>query len=113
MDWSHIAENIIYPAAAIETEAVGCAFADFLDRLISYTGLKPSDIHLIGHSLGAHVVGAAGAHLKSGKVGRITGEQFIVTNLVICSWTTCEYRENINFLECQDIKKKKYLLTTT
>lgn len=74
VDWSHIAENIVYPAPAIKTEAVGRAFADFLDRLIDYTGLKPVDIHLIGHSLGAHVVGAAGAHLKSGKVGRITGK---------------------------------------
>jgi len=73
MDWSHIGKSIIYPAPAIKTEAVGCSCSEFLDRVIHLTGLNPQDIHLIGHSLGAHVVGACGSHLKTGKVGRITG----------------------------------------
>lgn len=74
LDWSLIAECIIYPAPAIKTNLVGRALADFLDRLIRVTGLSPADIHLIGHSLGAHVVGAAGKYLECGKVYRITGE---------------------------------------
>lgn len=74
VDWSSIAKNIIYPMPTIKTEAVGITVAQFLDRLIGRIKLKPADIHLIGHSLGAHVVGAIGTHLKSGKVGRITGK---------------------------------------
>lgn len=74
VDWSHIADSIIYPAPAIKTEDVGENIAEFLDRLVQVTGLHPSDIHLIGHSLGAHVVGSCGSSFKSGKIGRITGE---------------------------------------
>ena len=33
-----------------------------------------SDIHLVGHSLGAHLMGYAGHHLRPLKVARITGE---------------------------------------
>lgn len=73
MDWSANGVNE-YEESAVDTDAVGSTLAQFLDQLVKYTGLKPTDIHLIGHSLGAHVVGSAGAHLKSGKVGRITGE---------------------------------------
>lgn len=74
MDWSAIGSGF-YTNSAIKTDEVGSTLAQFLDKLVEHTGLKPADIHLIGHSLGAHVVGSAGAHLKSGKVGRITGKK--------------------------------------
>lgn len=75
MDWSSIGSNIVYPAPAILTDSVGYVLATFLDHVIDITGIHPSDIHLIGHSLGAHVSGSCGSHLKSGKIGRITGER--------------------------------------
>lgn len=74
MDWSETGKND-YITSAKNTNEVGSTLAQFLDQLVKHTGLKPADIHLIGHSLGAHVVGAAGAYLKSGKVGRITGKK--------------------------------------
>lgn len=74
VDWSSIANDCNYPVAASLTSAVGSAIARFLDRLIGVTGTKPSDIHLIGHSLGAHVVGSCGSYFKSGIIGRITGK---------------------------------------
>lgn len=76
VDWSSVADDPEYPVPACLTRAVGSAIAVFLDRLVDATGIKPSDIHLIGHSLGAHVVGSCGSSLKSGKIGRITGEHF-------------------------------------
>lgn len=77
MDWSKIAKNIVYTIPAAMTKSVGRVIAEFLDRLVELEVIHPSDIHLIGHSLGAHVVGSCGRHLKSGKIGRITGEQII------------------------------------
>ncbi|KAE9538554.1 hypothetical protein AGLY_005653 [Aphis glycines] len=73
VDWSSIAEDPNYPVPAALTKAVGSAIAKFLDRLVDVTGIDPLHIHLIGHSLGAHVVGSCGFHFKSGKIGRITG----------------------------------------
>lgn len=60
------------------TASVGYVISEFLDRLVELTGINPSNIHLIGHSLGAHVVGSCGYHFKSGKIGRITGERIIL-----------------------------------
>lgn len=53
---------------------MGAKIAEFLDRVVEITKLRTSDIHFIGHSLGAHVAGSSGYNLKSGKIGRITGK---------------------------------------
>lgn len=73
VDWSKIANNIIYPLPAILTVPVGETIAEFLHHLIDLKLISTDQIHLIGHSLGAHVVGACGAEFKHGKIGRITG----------------------------------------
>jgi len=44
----------------------------FLVKLQTNYGLDPNDVHLIGHSLGAHTAGYAGEKL-GGNIGRITG----------------------------------------
>lgn len=41
--------------------------------MVKEGGLKLETLHLIGHSLGAHIVGIAGKNVKSGKIPRITG----------------------------------------
>lgn len=38
----------------------------------SIVGLEPENVHIIGHSLGAHIAGYAGKRLKN--LGRITGD---------------------------------------
>ncbi|XP_025199738.1 lipase member H-B-like [Melanaphis sacchari] len=73
VDWSHIAEDIIYSRPAVLTLSVGYVIAEFFENLVAHTGTHPSDIHLLGHSLGAHVMGSCGYYFKSGKIGRITG----------------------------------------
>lgn len=50
---------------------MGEEVARFISKLIDM-GADPEHIHLIGHSLGAHVAGAAGKIFK-GRMSRITG----------------------------------------
>ncbi|CAH2062488.1 unnamed protein product, partial [Iphiclides podalirius] len=61
-----------YFTAAENTWYIGRFAAQFVDYLVS-RGLKLSNTHFVGHSLGAHAAGVAGAALTSGRVARITG----------------------------------------
>lgn len=51
---------------------VGRYLAKFLEFLRMKGNLVLNDVHILGHSLGAHVAGFTGAYM-SGKIGRITG----------------------------------------
>ncbi|KAL4121368.1 hypothetical protein QTP88_013894 [Uroleucon formosanum] len=72
-DWNRVASNIIYPMPAFFTSEVGSIIAKLLENVVNLAVIDPSDIHIIGHSLGAHVSGACGAAFSLGKIGRITG----------------------------------------
>ncbi|XP_043682139.1 pancreatic triacylglycerol lipase-like isoform X3 [Vespula pensylvanica] len=61
-----------YWIAAKLTRQVGKYIAEMLNFLVSQTDLSLDDIHILGHSLGAHVAGFAGMEV-SGTIGRITG----------------------------------------
>ncbi|XP_053672840.1 vitellogenin-1-like [Anopheles nili] len=66
--------DTLYTWSAFNTNDLGQGLADGLKRLIKYVPLEK--IHLIGHSLGAHIVGAAGRHfqyLTNKSIPRITG----------------------------------------
>lgn len=72
MDWSPISKTKDYVEPAHDIKPIAEYYASFVDYLIE-KGLKPEDIHLIGHSLGAHVSGVCGKLVTKGKIGRITG----------------------------------------
>ncbi|XP_066142143.1 phospholipase A1-like isoform X2 [Euwallacea fornicatus] len=73
MDWSAISGNPFYPLPMTSTPQVGQYYGSYLNYLVDKVGVKPEDLHLVGHSLGAHVSGFAGREVKKGKVARITG----------------------------------------
>lgn len=86
MDWSNIAGNVVYPIPMRATSDVAEYYGQFLNHLIQDGGLKPKDLHLIGHSLGAHISGFAARYVKKGKVSRVTGLfllQFLIRILFI------------------------------
>lgn len=78
VDWSSIANSVWYPVVAYETKMVGSHVAKFINGLNKRYNVLGSQLHLIGHSLGAHVMGNAGSETKL-KVDRITGK---------CLWQT-------------------------
>ncbi|KAJ9590786.1 hypothetical protein L9F63_016172 [Diploptera punctata] len=73
VDWSKLSQTPYYNIAVNSTKPVGKYVAKLVDFLIAKGGAHLSDIHIIGHSLGAHVSGFAGAAVSTGKIGRVTG----------------------------------------
>ncbi|XP_014247562.1 pancreatic triacylglycerol lipase-like [Cimex lectularius] len=72
VDWSLISDHLFYHIIAAEVPGVGAHVSEFVSFLMS-NGLKYKDIHMIGHSLGAHVASFAAKNLKTGKFARLTG----------------------------------------
>lgn len=76
MDWSAIANKINYFNVARSSVKIGIILGYFLTNLLKYKIVKPCDMHLIGHSVGAHIAGISGDTFfkaTSQKIARITG----------------------------------------
>ncbi|XP_062609266.1 pancreatic triacylglycerol lipase-like isoform X2 [Saccostrea cucullata] len=74
VDWSDGANYLeYYELAAVNTEVVGVILTLLIRKLEHYHRAKMSYIHIIGHSLGAHVAGFAGKAHKDIRYDRITG----------------------------------------
>ncbi|XP_071953375.1 pancreatic lipase-related protein 2-like [Antedon mediterranea] len=71
VDWAK-GSQVGYIKATGNTRIVGAEIALLIKKLQSISGILPDSVHLIGHSLGAHIAGYAGETLK-GTIGRITG----------------------------------------
>ncbi|XP_072851604.2 inactive pancreatic lipase-related protein 1 isoform X1 [Pogona vitticeps] len=70
VDWKRGA-RCPYTQASNNIRVIGAEVAYFIDVLMTKYGYSPSMVHLIGHSLGAHLFGEAGKRRPG--IGRITG----------------------------------------
>uniref|UniRef100_A0A674HM46 Triacylglycerol lipase n=1 Tax=Taeniopygia guttata TaxID=59729 RepID=A0A674HM46_TAEGU len=70
VDWKEGAKGT-YASAVNNIRVLGAEVAYFLTVLQKMFGYSPYEIHLIGHSLGAHAAGEAGRRIRG--VRRITG----------------------------------------
>lgn len=75
LDWRRLALSD-YVTAVLGVPAVGRGLGQFLRFVNQVTGAPFSSIHLVGFSLGAHLVGNAGREL-GGAVARVTGNLFL------------------------------------
>ncbi|XP_047985068.1 pancreatic lipase-related protein 2-like [Leguminivora glycinivorella] len=71
LDWYHLAGGF-YTSAVRGIPSVGYSLGMFLVWLIDTAGGNWDTVHLVGHSLGAHVVGNAG-RAAGGRAARVTG----------------------------------------
>ncbi|XP_075698426.1 pancreatic triacylglycerol lipase-like [Rhinoderma darwinii] len=70
IDWSG-GSRTLFTQAANNIRVVGAEVAYFIDVLSSNFGYSPANVHVIGHSLGAHAAGEVGKRRRG--IGRITG----------------------------------------
>nr|CAD7394098.1 unnamed protein product [Timema cristinae] len=73
VNWGLLAATPWYNTAAYNTAPTARHTAALLDHLTESTGARMQDFHLVGFSLGAHVVGMTGQFVTKGRVARITG----------------------------------------
>lgn len=66
VDWNELAEAL-YSSAVEASFDVASVHATFIKELNDKLGVRPESVHLIGHSLGAHIFGLTGeSHVLSG-----------------------------------------------
>lgn len=65
VDWSDCASNIDYVGPVFFVENVGNRIGDLVDYLVNNLSTPIENIHVIGHSLGAHIAGFAGKSVKN------------------------------------------------
>jgi Lipase len=76
VDWGVIASDRLYLMSAFSTRNVGENVAELIGHMIDKHDVSLSNIHIIGHSLGAHAAGHTGMYVNSHqgkKISRITG----------------------------------------
>ena len=71
VDWSNGAKKF-YPKAVANTRVVGAVLANLVRTLQEKFGMKLQDLHIIGHSLGAHISGYVGRRVPG--IARVTGK---------------------------------------
>lgn len=72
IDWRRGAMTLNYLQAAANTRLVGAIAAVMVDKLNHTYNIQPSMIHIIGHSLGAHIAGYIGERVP--RIARKTGK---------------------------------------
>ncbi|XP_017029819.1 lipase member H-A isoform X2 [Drosophila kikkawai] len=70
-DWGPVA-NLDYPTSRLAVKKVGRMLAKILEEFLQRHGISTDVVHVIGHSLGAHIAGRIGRYFN-GTLGRVTG----------------------------------------
>jgi len=71
VEWKKGAYPLNYLQAVANTRLVSRMVAHFLQQMKSTRGLDMSQVHIIGHSLGAHIAGYIGEEVSH--ISRISG----------------------------------------
>lgn len=73
VDWGKLAISPWYSAAVSHVTGVGILTARLLDWLHEAAGMQTEGLQLVGHSLGAHVLGVVGQNVGKFRLPFITG----------------------------------------
>ncbi|XP_055308392.1 pancreatic lipase-related protein 2-like [Sitodiplosis mosellana] len=73
VNWEKLSQSINYIVVSNRVKSIGVQVAAMIDYMVNNHLVFINHITLIGFSLGAHVAGIAGKHVKSGKLSKIIG----------------------------------------
>ncbi|XP_045101019.1 pancreatic triacylglycerol lipase-like isoform X2 [Portunus trituberculatus] len=73
VDWKLLAAAPWYFSAVSNVYKTAKHTASLLDWMAGEVGLMPKQLHITGHSLGAHCAGLTGKYIKTGLASRVTG----------------------------------------
>ncbi|XP_055306562.1 lipase member H-like [Sitodiplosis mosellana] len=73
VNWEKFSQSINYVSVRNRVESIGVYLASMIDFMVKNHLVSIDDINLVGFSLGAHISGFAGKHVKSGKLPKIVG----------------------------------------
>lgn len=73
VDWKRYSTDLSYAVATMRAKHIGHDIAQVLTRITYNLTKGVENIHLIGHSMGAHIAGFVGKNLVD-KIPRITGK---------------------------------------
>ncbi|KAG4068572.1 hypothetical protein HA402_004913 [Bradysia odoriphaga] len=101
LDWREAASSVFLDLVVQRVEPLGIAVALFIDRWNSQKGVPFSKMHLVGHSLGAHLAGSAGKYTRgwSGKtksIERITGLDPAIVAVDFLHWSFANFVDIIH-----------------
>lgn len=82
VDWKQYSTDLTYAVAKARAKHIGYDIAKVLRKITHNMTQAVEHIHLIGHSMGAHIVGFTGKNLTK-QVPRITG--FLVIFINYCA----------------------------
>lgn len=97
VDWRQYSTDITYAVAKARSKHIGKDIATVLNKITYNMTKGANDIHLIGHSMGAHIVGFTGKDLPN-QISRITGN----SNTVIFNFVDLDaIKMHSFFKECK------------
>lgn len=90
VDWSDWTQKLDYMEAVHQLPMVASHLVDWLNDLHDYRGVIKSfdDVTMVGHSLGAQLIGYVG-HRLNGTVNRIIGAYDFLNLVTIGSYIDC------------------------
>lgn len=65
VDWSSVANHYSYSSCIANLPVLGDSVAYFIERLLTRFQIDSKNVHIIGHSLGAHIAAYTGQRLIS------------------------------------------------
>jgi len=109
MDWKQYSTDLIYATAKVRAKYIGKDLAKVLLKITYNMTQGTKNLHLIGHSMGAHIVGFTGKILAN-QIPRITGVSVPDANYIILKFYS--FSKKITLMDYNNISNNILIVCT-